>query len=157
MFWWSFSITGTLKAETSSAVRDKKHQRKLNQHTRWRIRQLMLVCEERNQSWCGGVPEELPSSRGTTSFYLLMHFWDAIRLLLSMEKVWYRFSNSVRTFRGKNILHFPLMLEEPRNLISAVYGLRSQPQIFFPRISICINMQTQTMHQIWLFRSMSAN
>ena len=65
-----------------------------------------------------------------------------------MEKVWYRFSNSVRTFRGKNILHFPLMLEEPRNLISAVYGLRSQPQIFFPRISICINMQTQTMHQI---------
>ena len=59
-----------------------------------------------------------------------MHFWDAIRLLLSMEKVWYRFSNSVRTFRGKNILHFLLMLEEPRNLISAIYGLRSQPQIF---------------------------
>ena len=60
-----------------------------------------------------------------------MHFWNAIRLLLSIGKVWYRFSNTVRKFRAKNILQILFMLEETRNLISAIYGLNSQPRNLF--------------------------
>lgn len=109
--------------------RQETKKKKLKQHTRRRTRQLRLVFEERNQS-CGGVSKELQSPRGTTLIYLIMHFWDAIRLLLSIGKVWYRFSNTVRKFRAKNILQI-LFMVETRNLISAIYGLNSQPRNLF--------------------------
>ena len=108
----------------------KTKQKKLKQHTPRRTRQLRLVFEERNQS-CGGVSKELQSPRGTTLIYMIMHFWDAIRLLLSIGKVWYGFSNTVRKFRAKNILQILFTLEETRNLISAIYGLCSQPRNLF--------------------------